>query len=375
VQLSGALHRYDGDHFGEIIWSEAGSVDGLPDYYRNEAQKSDRSAFLKFNYNFNPVLSGMLDLQLRGVTYQFEGLDIEGRPFPQEVKHAFFNPKAGLSWTPTEKHRTYLYLGVAHREPNRDDYITAHPAAHPKPEKLYNAELGWEYNYNALKIGLNGYYMFYKDQLVLTGRINDVGEYARQNIDESYRLGAELVASWTDQKWDAAGTATISNNRVKAFDEYIDDWDNPDTQILISHDDTPLAFSPELIASTGLGYHILTDEQQDLRIGANVKYVGEQYIDNTGNASSILESYATTDLRISYKRKIGKAHVEAQILVRNLFDQQYSSNAWIYRFQSAGYDPRPDDPYAELESGSTYHLQGLFPQAGRNVLAGITVRF
>jgi iron complex outermembrane receptor protein len=374
LQLSGALNRYDGDHFGRITWSEAGNVNGLPDYYRNDANKIDRSAFLKFKYQFTSDLSGMLDLQLRGVRYQFAGSDIEGNPFPREVKHHFFNPKAGLAWSADQKNNLYAYVGIAHREPNRDDYITSSAENPPRTETLFNGELGWGYKNKSLKVGLNGYYMYYDDQLILTGRINDVGEYARQNIDKSSRIGAEAVVKWEQQKWDAGASATLSRNRVEAFDEYVDDWDNGG-QIVLKHENTPLAFSPGFVCKASVGYYMIKSDVQEFRLGVQIKYINDQYIDNTGNSASVLESYTTTDLRISYGRSLGKSRVEAQILIRNVFDQSYSSNAWIYRFQSAGYDPRPDDPYAELEGGDRYHLQGLFPQAGRNFLAGVTLSF
>jgi iron complex outermembrane receptor protein len=376
VHIGGAWHRYHGDHFGQVIWSDQGSVDGLPDYYRNDAVKGDRSAFVKYTRNFTPAVSAMVDLQVRGISYEFEGLDSQGGPFPQEVKHTFFNPKVGLSWKMNDKHRLYAFGGVAQREPNRDDYVDSPVESLPRPEKLFNTELGWEYSGEGVRIGINGYHMLYDDQLVLTGRINDVGEYTRQNVDRSSRMGIETMIRLERKKWDATATATLSRNRVKAYEEYIDDWDAWPQQTVIAHENTPLAFSPGIVASGEFGYHLLKDEMQDLRLALGVKHVGKQYIDNSGNAASVLDAYTTSDLRLSYGREMKNGtRIEAQVHVRNLFDARYSSNAWIYRFLSAFYDPRPDDPYAALEEGTTYHLQGLYPQAGRHVLAGLTVWF
>lgn len=373
-QIGGAWHRYAGDHFGEVIWSGAGQVDGLPNYYSNEATKIDRSGFLKLNLHLTPAITAMTDLQLRHVTYRFEGADIEGRPFPQEVRHNFFNPKVGLSWRVDDANRLYTFFGVAQREPNRDDYVSSSPVSRPDAEQLFNAELGWEHDGEILDVGLNAFHMAYRDQLVLTGRINDVGEYARQNVDRSSRLGIEGIVSVEYEKWDAEGSATWSRNRVEAFNEFIDDWDQGG-QIVVAHEDTPLSFSPSLTGYVSVGYHFLKDDLNDLRLGLTAKHVGEQYIDNTGNTASRLAAYSVADLKLSWDRRIGESHVSLQVMIRNLFDKEYSSNAWIYRFLSPGYDPRPDDPYAELEAGDTYHLKGLFPQAGRNILAGLTVAF
>lgn len=374
LQIGGAWHRYLGDHFGEVIWSEVSTVADLPDYYRNDAVKSDKSAFVKLNYRFNDVLSMIADMQVRGVGYRFEGLDSEGSALQQKVNHTFLNPKLGLSLKANTRNRIYGFFGVAQREPNRDDYVISTEQSRPKPERLYNSELGWAYEGEFLNIGINGYHMYYVDQLVLTGSINDVGEYNRQNVDESSRLGIEAAVALTPGRWDISANATLSQNRVKAFEEYVDDWQTGMQQV-ISHENTPLSFSPSLISSAGIGYQILKSETQTLRLGVLSKYVGEQYVDNTGNAASKLDDYSFTDLQLTYSRDFKGRRIDFNVMLRNVFDSHYSTNAWIYRFNSPDYDPRPDDPYAELEQGNTYRQLGLFPQAGRNVLVGMTIGF
>ena len=374
LQIGGAWHRYLGDHFGELIWSAVGSTDGLPDYYRNDAEKADKNGFIKLNYRFNDAFSMIADVQVRGVRYRYEGLDSDGAPLQQEVKHTFLNPKLGLSLKTGEKSRGYYFFGVAQREPNRDDYVTSTEQSRPSPEKLFNSELGWEYDGEVLDFGINGYHMYYVDQLVLTGRINDVGEYARQNIDRSSRLGIEATIAATQGRMDARANVTLSRNRVKAFDEYIDDWQTG-MQHVISHHDTPLSFSPSFVGYGEAGYHILKSETQTLRFSMSQKFVGEQYLDNTGSPHSKFAEYVFVDFQLSYGRDFKGGHFAVNLMLRNVSDETYSTNAWIYRFRSPDYDPRPDDPYADLEQGDTYSLKGFFPQAGRNVLAGVTMHF
>ncbi|MDX1410237.1 MAG: TonB-dependent receptor, partial [Saprospiraceae bacterium] len=183
-RLGGGRHRYLGDHFGEVIWSATGvPVDGLPRYYDNDATKRDRTFFAKLNYLLGEKWAMNLDLQLRSVRYEFEGLDHDGSPLTQTASHRFFNPKGGLSYTLDEHASLHYFTGIAHREPNRDDYVESTPASRPSPERLFDHELGLRLDYEKWRLHLNAYAMMYHDQLILTGEINDVGEYTRVNVD------------------------------------------------------------------------------------------------------------------------------------------------------------------------------------------------
>lgn len=374
LQAGGAWHRYLGDHYGEAVWSAAGPVAGLGRYYFNDAGKSDASGFVKFNRNLSPKLELTADLQLRGIRYHLEGINSDGRALLNDVSFTFFNPKLGLSWTADEAHRLYAFFGVAQREPNRDDFIDSSPASLPRPEKLFNTEAGWQMQRGIVNAGVNLYHMHYRDQLVLTGRINDVGEYNRENVDKSYRAGMETTLAVTPGRWDFRANLTLSRNRVRAFDEYIDDWSSG-LQSVIQHSNTPLAFSPDLIASGEAGFLVIAQEKHEASIALMAKHVGRQYLDNSGNEASRLDAYTFFDVHCAWTKQTRFGALELQISIRNVLDAQFSTNGWIYRFLSPGYDPRPDDPYARREHGNAYHLMGLFPQAGRNVLAGMTVRF
>ncbi len=372
--------EYVGKHFGEAIWTLAqGDISNRSNYYDNEGYKKDESVFGMLNYSFTNKLNGYLDLQGRLVTYEFEGFDNDGNLVEQDDRLFFFNPKVGLNYALTEKQNLYAYFGIGNKEPNRNDYTESSPSSRPKHETLYNAELGYRYQANDLNFGANLYFMDYKNQLALNGQINDVGAATRINIEDSYRAGIELDAALKLKQGVYFSTAlTLSQNKVKIFDEYIDNWDTWGQEV-IQHENTDLSFSPSVIWAGEIGYDIMTPfESDDLSIDLSVlgKYVGKQFIDNTSNENTSLDAYFYNDARIgiSYNRGWLK-NAKLTFLVRNLFDQKYITNAWTYRYISEGYDGRPDDPYTRLEGGNTYNLTGFYPQAGRNYLLGLEIGF
>ena len=376
-RLSGGLNTYDGDHFGEVIWSASGAeVGDLPYYYFNQAKKKSGNIFGKLNYALSDQWSMGIDLQFRTVKYTFEGPDADGTLLDQEVKHQFFNPKFGLTFRPDDVFSVQLYGGLAQREPNRDDYTRSSSTSRPSPEKLYDNELVFRYVKPKIRVEAVGFLMLYDQQLVLTGRLNDVGEYTRVNVDRSYRLGAELNLQYQPvERLQFDFSATLSNNRIKEFTEYVDDWDSGE-QIPVVRKDVPLSFSPSVLLMGRVSYKIINQARHDLNVGLDTKYVGEQYVDNTGLAESLLPAYAFADLQLDYtfRWKDQKA-LAFNVILRNVLDAKYSTNAWNYRFKSEGFDPVPDDPYAVSEGSGLYHLRGFFPQAGRNILAGLTFTF
>ena len=363
----GAVSIYKGDHFGEVIWAEYfGSGEKGHRYYENDARKADLNIYGKINYELLPWLNAFLDLQLRRVHYGFLGLNREGDNVDQEVAHNFFNPKAGLFFTPGVRSEAYLSFAVANREPNRDDYVESTAESRPKPERLYNVEAGYRYSWDKADLGANLYYMHYRDQLVLNGQINDVGAYTRINVDKSYRLGIELtggVEPAAGLRLD--GSATFSRNAIPSFLEYVDVYDsafNWQGQETIRHRDTRLSFSPAVIAGGQLRYAILRDkERQHLDVALMAKYVGRQYIDNTSDEANSIDPYSFADFRLRYLiRPSFAGEIEWTLLVNNLFNAMYESNAWSYRY---------------IYSGKAALDQGFFPQAGRNFLLGMRLRF
>lgn len=364
--LGGAFNIYEGDHFGEVIWAQFFS-DGFKDmrYYENDARKTDFNIFGKVNFELLPRLNAYVDLQYRRVGYEFLGFNRDGANVEQSVQLDFFNPKAGLYYTISERSELYGSFAVANREPNRNDYVESTPDSRPQPERLYNTELGYRYRWNKAAISANLYHMAYRDQLALNGEINDVGAYTRINIDRSYRLGLELVGgAELTPGLRLNGNATFSRNKVQSFTEFVDTY-NTDFewtgQKTIEHEDTDLSFSPSIIAGGELSYEMLRDNPtHDFDLALLSKYVSKQYIDNTSDEDNTIDPYSFTDLRLRYRLRAGFAdEIEVTLLVNNLFDNLYETNAWSYRY---------------LYAGETVIDQGFFPQAGRNFLLGMRLR-
>ncbi|MCC6410588.1 MAG: TonB-dependent receptor [Saprospiraceae bacterium] len=374
LMLGGAFSRYEGRHYGEIIWAEYAIPKDYV-YYDNNAAKNDGNVFLKYDWTVNNKLSLMADMQYRFVQYNFLGYNQDLENVDQKADLHFFNPKAGYLLRLTPHWTTMGFFGVANREPNREDFTQSSPQSRPKPERLYNLELGVKTNRENWNLGLNVFGMYYRDQLVLDGKLNDVGAFTRTNVPESYRAGFELEGVWQmAQQWSMQGNATLSQNRALTFDEYIDNWDTFEQQV-VEHKNTPLAFSPSWIAQAEILWMAVENNRHRFTTSLRGKYVGKQYLDNTGNEITTLPDYFTTDIRFNYDIKnIWGGELSFILSVNNLLDAGYFNNGWTYRFQSPSYDPRTDDPYARLEQGNTYNLTGLFPQAGRNIMATVLLR-
>jgi len=370
-------NRYEGAHFGDVIWTLEETTSPLPArYYDNDATKEDYNFYVKAGYNITPKLNGFVDLQVREVVYEFLGFDGEGNNVTQNDDLFFFNPKFGLFYETSQNGGLYASFAVANREPNRSDYTETSINSRPSAETLYDTEVGFRQKWKNAAFEATGYYMAYDDQLVLTGQINDVGEYSRVNVDDSYRLGLELVGSVEIvDGLEFQGNLTLSQNRIAEFTEFIDSWDTG-LQETIQHEDTDLAFSPNMIFGGELSYNFLNGiDNNDLILSLMHKRVGQQFIDNTSNENTVLDAYNFTDLRLQYtfQSKWFQA-ITVNFLIQNIFDQRFSTNAWTYRYISEGFDGRPFDPYTRLESGSTYNLTGFYPQAGRNFLVGLKIR-
>jgi iron complex outermembrane recepter protein len=375
-RISGGYNKYNGDHFGDVVSSATGiEVDDLPYYYFNVGTKTATNLFGKLNYKINDQLRFMLDLQYRGVRYKIEGVDFDGADLSLDVKNNFFNPKAGFGYQLSKDLAINYFFGIANREPNREDYVAANELKSPRPERLFDNELIVRYDKDKLSFEAVGYFMKYNDQLAITGQLNDVGAPTRVNIEDSYRLGVEVNGHYSPvDRVNLDVGATFSQNRIKEFDEYIYDVD-AESQFLITHEDVDLAFSPSTLLMGSAGYQFLQLDKHAATISLMSKFVGQQYVDNTGNPASLVESYTFTDFQLQYAFKwSSKKILSINVLVRNIFDAEYLTNAWNFRFKSTG-DPRPDDPYAELEGGDIYSLRGYYPQSGRNVLIGLSLVF
>jgi len=369
--LGGAANTYLGNHFGKVIWSELYS-DMDHEYYRNEATKKDLNLYVKVDYDLTNKLNAYLDLQARFVDYTFEGFNSNGEVSDQTVNLKFFNPKYGLFYSLSDNSSFYASYSEGKREPNRNDYVESSPNSRPNPETLYDTEIGYKYHSNNMAFGINLYNMDYKNQLVNTGAINDVGSSVHSNIQDSYRKGIELEAAvklTSKLSWN--GNLTISENKIVEHTEFIDNWDTWGKDET-SYQNTDISFSPNQIAASQFNY-VVSDK---LNASIITKHVGSQYIDNTQSTERMLDAYTVNNLVFSYKLNLKKVK-EARItlLVNNVLDHQYTNRAWIYRFVSEGSDPRGEsNPYTQADSDG-YNMTGNFPQAGRNYLLGLTLGF
>lgn len=366
--VGGAANNYTGDHFGETIWaSEAiGNINDVIEdtpvrYYEGNGSKLDANIYTKINYQITNQLNAFGDIQLRHVKHDITGIDNDKRDITQNHTFNFVNPKAGLTFTPNQQMNFYLSYARANREPNRGDFTDAPTTAIPTSERLHDFELGNRLTYNKFSLNTNLYYMLYDNQLVLTGQINDVGGAIRTNVDNSYRLGLEIVGGAKVTDWfELRANATFSQNKITDFVEYLDDWDNGG-QITINHGTTDIAFSPNVIAGSELIFNLLNDSRHNLELALMSKYVGKQYMDNTSTETSTLDDFFTNDIRLSFGLKHKRAkNIRFTFLARNVFNELYESNAWIYRYNF---------------NGQVQQFEGLYPQAGRHFFVGLDLKF
>jgi iron complex outermembrane receptor protein len=366
--FGGSANEYLGGHFGEVVWARnAGDSEIRDRYYDNDATKRDFSNYLRTNYGFGSGFNAYLDLQLRHVNYEFLGLDENLNFIDQSASLTFFNPKAGLLYDFGDG-QAYASFGVAQREPNRNDFVDNPVSSRPRPERLYNTEVGIRRQSGRFNYGANVYYMDYRDQLVLTGELNDVGAGIRTNVPESYRLGLELQGGLAvDDRLTIGGNLTLSRNRIRNFVEFLDDFDadfNYLGQVPVEREDTPIAFSPSVIGALTLDYNFFPDNaRHDLTAGLQAKYVGERFVDNSGDPNAALDAFYYADFRLAYGIRTGEGEaprIRLTLLVRNITDELYVSNGWSYRSRVEGQQSL---------------LMGMYPQAGRNFLLGLGFDF
>ena len=371
--LGGGWNTYDGRHYGVVRWAEYASnsqIDHI--YYDNDGIKTDFNLYAKGLYQYSDDVTVYADLQHRQIDYSFLGKDENGAERNDTVNFEFFNPKFGAYYQIDNKSSAFASFAIANREPNRSDFVESSPNSRPLHETLYDTEVGYKMEGSNFAFSATAYYMIYENQLILTGKINDVGAYTRENVGYSERKGIELEAAVRiNNKLDWSGNVSISENTIAHYTEYVDNWDTWG-QETNTYENTSIAFSPDLIWASKLDYQL--DKNIELQLIS--KYVGDQYIDNTSSEDRQLEAFLVHHGRAIWniKSKLFKA-AKLTLQVNNLLNESYVNNAWIYRFISDGYDPRPDDPYVTSNSEGGYDMAGYFPQAKRNFLIGLTLGF
>lgn len=354
--LGGAYNEYKGNHFGQVIWAQYASNSNNQDhYYDGNGFKTDFNTYLRVNYNLTEALSLFADLQYRRVYYTIGGMDKNRNPLAIKDDLNFFNPKLGTTYFIDTESNFYASFSVANKEPGRDDYVNA--GTLPKPERLNDAEFGYRFKNSQFNLGANAYYMFYKDQLVTTGKINDVGEYYRQNVDKSYRLGIEVDGSYIiNQQFAINVNAALSRNKIKNFTEFVDDYDNGG-QIENKFTNTDISFSPNAVLFGELVYKPC----KGFALAYQSKYVSKQYLDNTQNNSRKLNAYHVGSVRLGYDFKFGGVkNVNFGLLANNIFNKKYENNGYTY-----GY----------FYGGGVTTENFYFPQAGTNFMLSLNVKF
>ena len=371
--IGGALNRYDGDHFGKVIWvRNAQNLQPNHEYYRSNSLKDEFNIYAKGTAEVFSDLFATVDLQYRHINYSLNGRSDKfnsNTNLMDDITNVyvfdFFNPKVGLTYQLNSSNSFYGSYSIANREPNRTNYTDNSSAAEPKPERLYDTEIGYRYQSSRFSAGANFYYMNYKNQLILTGKLSEIGEALTSNIPESYRTGIELVAgvkitNWLN--WD--GNLTLSQNKILNFtEEGVDEYVNSiaDENWIGSRDNvlgtTDIAYSPNVIANS-----LFTFKINSLNIGLHSNYVGKQYIDNTSDNGRSIDAYFVNNLNLGYALSLKKMKtIQFNVLVNNLFNTQYVTNGWTW--------------YSPYVDGKRENDLRFFPQAGTNFIASVTLKF
>lgn len=370
ASFGGGWNQYDGDHFGNIIWARyMGKVEKGYQWYLNNGKKTDYNLYAKVNYELTPKLNVYGDIQYRHINYKMDGIDDDLNALVQNHKYDFWNPKVGCFYTLNDHQNIYFSFGMGHREPTRTNFKNAKlkPQSMPQAESLYDYELGYNFTAPKATLGVNLYYMYYRDQLVPTGKKNNVGDDIMTNVDRSYRAGVELV--WGIEllkglKWDA--NLTLSSNRIKSFVEtssYSSQWNEAIEWYDVTEEkskslgNTHISYSPEVIASSLLQW----SPAKGLDINLISKYVGDQYFDNTSSKDRMIDAYFVNNFKMNYSfNPSWIKRVGLFVQVNNLFNVEYANNAYGGNW----YEENVEKSWAYT-----------FPQAGINFLAGVELSF
>lgn len=355
LTLGGSWNQYKGDHYGRILWARSASNSYPKDnFYFNNSVKTNINAYVKADYAITDALQAYVDLQVRNVNYNGGGTEEENFIFEFEDQLTFFNPKAGLVYHLSENSRVFASYAMANREPNRVDYLSSleSDSIAPQPETLHDVEVGYEGGTENFAWNVNAFYMYYTNQLVLTGELNSVGAPIRKNVGKSYRAGIEISSTWNPiEQLTISESVSISDNKNI---DYHEDIAGVGTVAL---GNTPIAFSPSVIANVTATFHM----PYNLDLSINPRYVDVQYLSNNGREGLTLPAYFVTDLRLSGQWKLsGIKRLRAYVTASNIFSEEYAPNGYSYSYEWGG---------------QQYYGMGFYPQAPINYMIGMEFSF
>ncbi len=341
------VSQYAGKNYGEVIWARnAGNSEINQKYYDGKSTKNEASVFAKYYNKINEKLNYFVDIQYRYIDYKLKGNDDNYGTlvdYNHHLKYSFFNPKAGLNYEVSKKNKLNIYYGISNREPVRGDIIIASNKSVPKPEMMQDVEIGWNYHTDKLTVNTNLYYMYYKNQLVNDGSVNDVGAYNRINVPVSYRAGIELEANYQLSKlFTIYGNVTFSQNKIKNYNEYLDYWDSGANLLNKTYKSVDIALSPAVTGYAQLRY----TPTKDLQFGISTKYISRQYLDNTQNKLQSIEASTVVDLQVNYtiRTKMFK-QIDISFLANNITNTTYTTNGYSYYTYIQGGQRQFDNRY------------------------------
>ncbi|WP_300699798.1 TonB-dependent receptor [Bacteroides sp.] len=391
ASIGGGLNYYKNTHNGKVMWVKnyLGNLDPDHEYYRNIGRKTDGNIYAKANWAVGSGVNLYADLQYRYTRYKINGNNDKWdwtanpghlQPLAIDEDFNFFNPKAGAFWNINKYNKVYASFSVANKEPTRNNYTDNLFAARPKAERLFDYELGYTFQKDWFSAGANFYFMDYKNQLVLNGQLNEIGEPVAENVKSSYRMGVELmagaqIASWL--RWDV--NTTISRNRIKDYTEYLSDYNESWKELYNENGSiaqttryigsTPISFSPDFMANS-----LISFDYKGMNASLQTQYVSKQYLNNAHQEDCTLDAYCVSNLNVGYTFKLrGIKSVNVGITVYNLFNETYESNG--YASGSAIYEGKSQTKTADSKLLYTSNYAAYYPNAGINALAHITLSF
>ena len=370
--LGGAINRYDGNHYGKVIWvRNANMLDMSDEWYRSKGTKDDANIYVKMNTEIFSNLTGSIDLQYRHISYSMLGSDDKFDSETNKIRiistskpyvYNFFNPKLGLTYNLNSKENIYASYSISNREPNRNNYTESGPDEKPTYETLYDLEAGYRFQSAKFTASANLYYMQYKNQLILTGKTNEIGELLTSNIPDSYRAGIEISVNAKLTNWFTwSANINLSRNKILHFIEQDVDMYDADTTWIASKDNdlgtTNIAYSPNMVASNVFAFYFNRFE-----IWLYSNYVGKQFFDNTSDDTRAIDAYFVNNVSVKYALPVLKTRgIDFQLLVNNILNTKYETNAYSW--------------YSYYLHGNRVNEKRYFPQAGINFLASVTLKF